>query len=203
VRAAPAHAGVAERLRKDILYCHWVAGQWLKQADLEAHYGASRSEVRAALAEMQRRGLVMHELNRGYRVEPADPVKRAEIRATRAALECATVEGVLANATESDIAALRTLATRFAAAIGEAPLPGLIALNQDFHVALYALCGNRFLCDLIGELRARSTAVSAGRWTTHRGIAAAAAEHLAMVDALAARDAARLRAIITAHITAF
>src|SRR5258705_12228973 len=85
-KTAPVHAAVADRLRHDIIYCRWVAGQWLKQADLEAEYGASRSEVRAALAEVLRRGLVVHELNRGYRVEPADAVRRDEIRATRAAL---------------------------------------------------------------------------------------------------------------------
>jgi len=67
-KTAPVHAAVADRLRHDIIYCRWVAGQWLKQADLEAEYGASRSEVRAALTEMLRRGLVVHELNRGYRV---------------------------------------------------------------------------------------------------------------------------------------
>jgi DNA-binding GntR family transcriptional regulator len=202
-KTAPAHAAVADRLRHDIIYCRWVAGQWLKQADLEAEYGASRSEVRAALAEVQRRGLVVHELNRGYRVEPVDPGRRAEIRATRAALESATVDGILANAGAADIARLRELATEFAGAIGDQPLPRLIAINHEFHTTLYRLCGNTFLSDLIGELRARSNTASAGRWTTARGILGAADEHLAMVDAIAAGDAARLRALITAHVVAF
>ena len=202
-RKMPAHAAVSERLRRDIQYCRWVAGQWLKQADLEAEYAASRSEVRGALVEMQRLGLVVHELNCGYRVVPADPVRRAEIRTTRAVLEAATVEGVLANATPADVARLRDLATQFATRAGAVALPELMVINQQFHAAIYALCGNSFLANLIGELRERGMSISAGRWTTTQGLHATAQEHLAMVDAIEAQDAAGLRALITSHVNAF
>jgi len=202
-RQAPAHDAVAARLRQDIVYCRWVEGQWLKQADLESHYGASRSEVRGALAEMLRLGLVVHELNRGYRVTPTDPVRRAEIRATRVALEVATVEGIVSLATDEDVARLRAMATQFAERAGERPLHEMVDLNHAFHAALYALCGNAFLTDLIGSLRQRGLATSNGRWSTPRGLMETAREHLAMVDAIAARDAATLRSLIQAHVTAF
>jgi DNA-binding GntR family transcriptional regulator len=202
-RKLPAHAAVAERLRRDIQYCRWVAGQWLKQADLEAEYAASRSEVRGALVEMQRLGLVVHELNCGYRVVPADPVRRTEIRTTRAVLESATVEGVLANATQEDVALLRDLATRFATRAGAVGLPELMVINQQFHSTIYALCGNSFLANLIGELRERGMSISVGRWTTTQGLHATAQEHLAMVDAIEAQDAPGLRALITRHVNAF
>jgi len=195
--------GLATRLRQDILYCRWVAGQWLKQAELEAHYGVGRSEVRKALAEMLRLGLVVHELNRGYRVTPPDPGRRAEIRATRMALEAAAVDGILAHATPDDVARLRGLAEQFAAAAEEGSFARLVTLNQDFHAALYALCGNSFLAELIGELRTRGLAGSTGRWTTAPGLRATAREHLAMVEAIAAGDAEGLRGLIRAHIAAF
>lgn len=202
-RRAPAHGNVAARLRQDIVYCRWSAGQWLKQSELEAQYGASRSEVRGALTEILRLGLVEHVHNQGYRVTPTDPVRRAEIRATRLALETATVEPLLERATAADAARLRDLAVRFAAVAGERPLHELIDINHAFHTQLYALCGNAFLSELIGSLRARGLATSNGRWATQRGLMETAQEHLAMVDAIEARDAAALRGLIQGHVTAF
>ncbi len=202
-RQIPAHGAVAARLRQDIVYCRWVAGQWLKQADLEAHYGASRSEVRGALAEMLRLGLVVHVHNYGYRVTPPDPVKRAEIRATRLALELAAVDPLVERITPADVARLRGIATEFADMAGDRPLHELIDLNHTFHAELYALCGNSFLNELIASLRARGLATSNGRWSTPRGLMETAQEHLAMVDALEARDAEALRTLIRKHVLSF
>ncbi|MBN8943001.1 MAG: GntR family transcriptional regulator [Rhizobiales bacterium] len=199
----PAHAPLTRKLRRDILYGRWVAGQWLKQVDLERHYDAGRSQVRAGLAEMTRLGLIVHEMNRGYRVTSPDPVVVAEMRATRSVLEASTVEGILARIKAADAAALRGLAERFAAATEGDDFELLYALNQDFHMGMYALCGNQFLADLIAELRARSLAGGTGRWNSPSGLAATAAEHLAMMDAIDAGDAARLGALIRQHVTAF
>lgn len=199
----PAHAPLTRKLRRDILYGRWVAGQWLKQIDLERHYDAGRSQVRAGLAEMTRLGLIVHEMNRGYRVTSPDPVVVAEMRATRSVLEASTVEGILARIKPADAAALRDLAERFSAATEGDDFELLYALNHDFHLGMYALCGNQFLAELIAELRARGLAGGTGRWNSPSGLAATAAEHLAMMDAIDAGDAARLGALIRQHVTAF
>lgn len=117
----PAHAPVTGKLKRDILFGRWIAGQWLKQVDLERHYDAGRSQVRAGLAEMTRLGLVVHELNRGYRVTSPDPVVVAEMRATRSVLEASTVEGIMARIKPADAAHLRDLAQRFSVATEAAP----------------------------------------------------------------------------------
>ncbi|WP_163387662.1 FCD domain-containing protein, partial [Enterobacter ludwigii] len=82
-------------------------------------------------------GLVVHELNRGYRVISPDPVVVAEMRATRSVLEAATVEGIMAHIKPADAAHLRDLAQRFSVATETADFELLYALNQDFHMGMY------------------------------------------------------------------
>nr|WP_245215054.1 GntR family transcriptional regulator [Pararoseomonas indoligenes] len=194
---------MARRLREDIVFGRWFPGTWLKQSELEQHYGAGRSEVRGALAETTRHGLVEHEPNRGYRVTRPDPVRQAELRAVRAALEGAAAELVAANATPADIALLRDSAETFAAAVPDGDRHVLVGANHGFHRSLYALCGNATMAELIRDLRERAISGTTGRWATPRGLVETAAQHLRMVEAIAARDAPALRRLIETHILYF
>jgi len=72
--------------------------------------------------------------------------------------------------------------------------------NLAFHHALLRLCSNPELLTLVTELRSRTSSALAGQWKTRARIEQSSREHHAMVEALSARDASRLREVITLHI---
>jgi DNA-binding GntR family transcriptional regulator len=191
---------VAEMIARDIQSGRLVPGQWLKQIDLETRYEAKRIVVRRALDRLVEKRLVEHLPNRGYHVHAPDGQRSDDIRDLRVILETAAVDSIIERATGDDIAAARALALRFAALLRSATLLELYDANLAFHQHLLALCSNKELVHLVNELRGRLSSAPAGQWHSLSRIEQSSAEHIAMAEALAARDGERLKALISAHI---
>src|SRR5579883_432009 len=85
--ATDAERSFSERLREDLLAGQYRPGEWLKQVDLETHYGVNRFEVRIALSELAARHLLDHFPNRGYRVANPTGRQREELYEVRTLLE--------------------------------------------------------------------------------------------------------------------
>jgi DNA-binding GntR family transcriptional regulator len=191
---------IADLIAWDIQSGVLTPGMWLKQIDLEKHYKRSRGDVRRALDRLVEKRLVQHIPNRGYHVYAPDGRQAAELRDIRVILETAAVDGIIASASPSAIERVRSLARRFADLIPTGTVLEQYEANIAFHVELLALCPNRELRNLVMELRGRNSAAPASQWKTRARIEQSSREHLAMVDALAAGDGARLRQIIALHI---
>ena len=193
-------AALADRIARDLQSGAIAPGLWLKQIDLETRYQASRPAIRRALDQLVQNRLVRHIPNRGYYAFEPDDQTTAEITAIRIVLETATAEPIIAHANSSDIAALDHHAKQFEALIHTGTLMELSDANLAFHRTLHALCGNAELVKLIQSLHQRTSAAPVGQWHTIAHIEASAAEHHAMVAAIAHRDVAQLRETITRHI---
>ncbi len=174
------------------------AGSWLKQIDLERRYGCTRTDIRRALDRLTTRRLVQHIPERGYYVCLPDDRRKAELREIRVILETAMVDFLAA--TPEAIAELRRLAQRFAAASAAGTHLERYETNREFHVYLTGLSRNRELAALIVDLRGHLPATPVMQWHSQARIEQSAAEHFAMVEALAAGDAPRLKALLADHI---
>lgn len=191
---------VAEHIARDIQSGALAPGTWLKQIDLEQRYRCTRLEIRRALDRLAQRRLVAHIHNRGYHVFEPDGVETAEILEIRCILETAAVDSIVANADAVAIGRLASLARRFDELILTGTILEQYEVNLVFHRTLLDLCANRELAKLVADLRARIASAPANQWRTRARVELSAREHHAMVDALAARDAARLKQILTLHI---
>ncbi|WP_406854987.1 GntR family transcriptional regulator [Alsobacter sp. KACC 23698] len=201
--AAPARReahDVADLIARDIQSGLFAAGAWLKQIDLEGRYGRNRLEIRRALDRLVQKRLVAHWPNRGYRVHEEDGERAAKIRDIRLILELAAVDGVIARAAEADVARLAALARNFDDLVLDGAVLEQYDANVAFHLELLRLNGNDELTALVTDLRGRISSAPASQWRTRRRVEQSSREHFAMVDAVAARDAERLRALIRAHI---
>lgn len=192
--------GVADRIARDIQSGALAPGMWLKQIDLEQRYGTTRLEIRRALDRLVQRRLVEHIPNRGYHVFEADGRQTMEVLEIRCILETAAVDSIVANADAAAIDRLAALARRFDELVLTGTVLEQYETNLAFHGALLGLCGNRELFALVTELRSRTSSAPAGQWRTRARIEQSAREHHAMVAALAACDAARLKEILALHI---
>ena len=191
---------IARQIENDILLGQLRSGEWLKLVDVEQRYGASRFEIRGALARLAAQGVLEHVPHRGYRVllvSEAELSQRVEIRLI---LELQTCELIARRATPADCERLLCLARRFEEAIETEPVPELDAANHRFHRELVALCGNPALERLINELRERTKPLGWQHWKTVAHSRKSAAEHVAMVEALNRADAARLQDVVCTHI---
>ena len=137
---------------------------------------------------------------RGYHVFEPDGRRTDEIRDIRIFLETGAAEQIAAKADRMAVERLEKLARRFDKLILTGTLLEPCDANLDFHRTLLALSGNQELVTLTDELRRRISSAPASQWRTRARIEQSAREHHAMVEALRAGDAARLRRVIAAHI---
>ncbi len=175
-------------------------GAWLKQVDIEARYRCTRADARRALEALAIRGIVQRIPQRGYYVSIVDEAARRELVEVRVLLETAMAPGIVERATAKDIRDLRRLASAFAAAVKRDDVAERYLANRAFHVRLTELCGNRELAKLALAVRGDLPTTPIVQWRSQARIEQSSREHVSIVAALAARDAARLAELIALHI---
>lgn len=190
----------SEQLRADLFAGRFRPGEWLKQADLEAHYKANRFEVRIALSEMAARHLLDHIPNKGYRVSNPDERQRAELYQVRTILEMAAARMIVSRVTDADVDKFAELVHAFDHALEAGSNGRLRDINYRLHDVLYRLCGNDLLADQIQELRERGVHNKPGTWSTVAGIRASNMDHLEMLEMLKRRDGEGLAHTVYAHL---
>ena len=189
-----------EQLRIDLLRGRFRPGEWLKQADLESQYGATRSEVRAALTELATRQLAEHVPNRGYRVVNHNNSQREHLYEARAIIETGAARLVVSRASDADIEKFAALVEAFDKAAEQGGHAKLRDINWQLHDAFYRFSGNDLLADQIRELRERGTFGDTGTWGTFAGVQASGADHREMLAMLRKRDSDGLAHVIYRHL---
>ncbi|WP_321340833.1 GntR family transcriptional regulator [uncultured Cohaesibacter sp.] len=175
-------------------------GSWLKQIDLQRRYDASRSETRKALETLCNKRIIRYEPNRGYYVHHEDDVSIDEIRDIRIMLETSAADFMVHKVTDAQLDRLSQLAQRFMDQIRDHKITEIYETNIAFHTALLATSGNASLLELVSDLRLRIPPAPASQWSSYARIEQSGKEHCDMVDALAEKNADRLKKIIHAHI---
>jgi DNA-binding GntR family transcriptional regulator len=193
-----------------------LPGQRITQNELAERLGVSRQPVSHALHLLHRQGLLAESGRRGFEVTQLDPIRIRQLYEVRGAID-ALAARLAAGRVKTDAAGRARLeaALRAGRAIDKTtPLARLIALDVDFHSAIYRLAGNpaieemiapqwlhmrRSMATVLAELDYRESA-----WSEHAAIAAQilagnvkGAESAAQAHALTAgrRTEERLRAI--------
>jgi DNA-binding GntR family transcriptional regulator len=199
-KRAATQPSLADRIAHDIQSGVYGAGAWLKQIDMQERYGAKRLDVRRALDQLVHKRLIEHVQNRGYHVYAMSAKRQDEIRDIRIMLETGAAPDLIAHVTPAGVEGLRALAERFAGLLHEGTLLEQYEVNLAFHAAMYDICSNRELVSLIEDMRGRAPSAPATQWWTRARVEQSAREHFQIVAAIEARDAARLKKIIAAHI---
>jgi DNA-binding GntR family transcriptional regulator len=193
-------AAISAAIATDIASGLLGNGAWLKQVDIEARYRCTRADARRALEALAIRGVVQRIPQRGYYVSIVDEEARRELVEVRVLLETAMAPSIVERATTKDIRDLRRLAGAFAAAVKRDDTAERYLANRAFHVRLTELCPNRELAKLALAVRGDLPTTPIVQWRSQARIEQSSREHVSIVDALAARDAARLAELIAVHI---
>lgn len=189
-----------ETLRDLIVHGELAPGSRLNERLLCERLGVSRTPLREAFKALASEGLVELHPNRGAAVAPVTVARVREIFQVMGALESLAGQLACTAVTEADIAELRALHWQMVAQHQRGDLTGYFRTNQDVHLRIVDLGGNAALSATYRQLnahvrRARHMAnLSAERWEQ------AVDEHERMMEALAARDASRLQALLAEHL---
>jgi len=189
------------RLRAAILELDLAPGAVLTERGLEATFAASRTPVRAALGTLFGEGLVQREgrNGRGWIVAPIDVDQIRELAELREAVETAAVRRAVARASAEQIATLGALLDGAPVDLPDSGSAGVRA-GRDFHVSLAALSGNSLMTEAVRDAMNRLARTRFLEVRTPESRAHARAEHRAVLDAVAARDAERAARLVGEHI---
>ena len=146
--AAPARRAllrddVYTRLRDAIVDGTLVPGERLRDQELAAWLGVSRTPVREALLRLAQAGLVHAAPGRSTTVATLDARAIRDAQAVVASMHRLAVEHAVPQLTGTDIAAMREANSRFAAALRRGDADGAITADDEFHAVAVRAAANR------------------------------------------------------------
>jgi DNA-binding GntR family transcriptional regulator len=174
------------------------AGTLLSVPVLAEEFNVSATPVREAVLELQRRGLVEAARNRGFVVTDVDPAHAQHVAAVRELLEPPAMRTLATM--RPDLTEAREAAGRIGSAAAEGRLQDYLEEDRRFHLALTALTGNPMLTAVVDDLRARTRLPGLAALIGSTELAASAAEHDELLDAIEAGDADSAEAVMRHHI---
>jgi DNA-binding GntR family transcriptional regulator len=196
----------AAAIRARIMSGEIPIGAQLRQADLAARLGVSRTPVREALRQLQAVGLIEVLPRRGAVVRVPAPweVREAyEVRAELEGLACLRAVGEITSEQLDELRRTNDVLRDGHTASDGAP-GATTAANDRFHALIHEISGNARLARTIRDVNdAFPRNVSALVLLDNPRLRANnIAQHERIVDALAADDAERAREEMRAHVVA-
>ena len=188
---------VAERLRQQIYARVLEPGSWIDEMRLATAWGISRTPLREALKVLAAEGLVTMKVRRGAYVTEMSRDDVAQVYHVLALLESDAAASVAAHATEAQRAELAQLHARLEGQVRRRDV--FFATNEQFHMALLEMAGNRWALQAVRDLRKVMKLNRHHSLLKQGRLAESLAEHAAIMHAIQARDAASAGRLMKAH----
>jgi DNA-binding GntR family transcriptional regulator len=195
------HDEVAARLRERIFGGELLPGSFIDEAALCESLAISRTPLREALKVLTAEGLVRHEPRRGCFVNEVTEQDLDEIFPVIALLEGRCAFEAARNATDADLAALETLHERLNRHARARRINDYYEANFAIHEAIITLASNRWLAQVIGDLRKILKLARLQQLHAPGRLEQSLSEHMAVFAALKARDAEGADAAMRTHLT--
>jgi DNA-binding GntR family transcriptional regulator len=189
------------KLRQAILRGEMAPAQRLVENELAEEFGVTRASIRAALIDLASEGLVERIRNRGSRVRVVSVEEAVAITECRMVLEglCAAKAAVMAS--DEQLTGLADLGEAMTKAVASGEPLTYSELNTELHGRILQISGQQVAVELLDRLNAQlvrhrfQLALRPGRPQQSLN------EHLAMIEAIRARDSRAADAAVRAHLS--
>jgi DNA-binding GntR family transcriptional regulator len=175
---------IASSLEEDIVLGRCHPRERLVERDLCDRFSTHRGDVRLALFELEKKGLVKRIPNRGAMVRDLTPREVMEIYAVREELEVMAARILPFPVAETDLAKLDALQKRHSAAVDANDMLTVFYTNLHFHQTLFGLCGNACLIETIERLAQKVYGIRSYANAIPQALDQVRRDHVAMVEAL-------------------
>jgi DNA-binding GntR family transcriptional regulator len=176
-----------------------MPGTKLAETQIGEIFSVSRTVVRQALNRLSRDHLVTLEPARGAFVAQPSVEEARQVFEVRTMVEAAMVKALCAQINDEQVAQLRAHLRHEQEAVARTDVTGRTRLLADFHVVLARMLGNEVLAQLLADLLARCSLVALMYQSSHSA-EHSQDEHVAIVDALARRDARAAVRLMESHL---
>jgi DNA-binding GntR family transcriptional regulator len=188
------------QLRDAILRGTYAPRQRLIEAELAEEYDASRFVVRNALIQLAADGLVELQPNRGARVREISVEEAVEITEIRQSVEGLVAARAAANITDDEVTELRALGDELTAAVEQGELLRYSELNGTLHSRLRVIAHHSTATRIIEQLNGQMVRHQFRLSLLPGRPGVSLPEHLAIVDAVCARDPEAARKAMMEHV---
>lgn len=191
---------IANRLRRSILRGELRPGTRVKERDIAADMGVSRTPIREATRILAKEGLVELRPSRSPIVAVSHYAEVFDKSEVLIALEKLAAQLACKNATDAQIGNLADIVSFMAQSFDETDPLDMFEIDMSFHAAIAEASGNKALAETHGTFlrqlwRARYLAAS-----QRRNRERVVVEHTHILEALRARDPTAARDAIDNHL---
>jgi len=153
--STPLRHQAEDTLRKAILSGRYMPGERLKERELIALLGVSRTLLREALRQIEAEGLIEIMPHRGPVVAVLSYEEAEEIYEVRGVLEAQACTGFALRASSAHVRQLSAAFEQLAAVADQGDVPGTLTWSDTFYDVIVAGCGNRVLGSMLKQLHNR------------------------------------------------
>lgn len=171
-------------LESDIIFGVYPPGTRITEDSVMAQYSAKRHAVRSAFAQLESRGLLVHQPNRGVEVVDYTPDDVDALYDLRIILETAAAARTSLPVAPDMLARLDDLVEHHAAAVAREDFREVYRLNQRFHELQYSCCNNPRLAAIIERHARMAQPIRAVKYDDTEHMMTVVAQHRAIVDAM-------------------
>ena len=189
---------IASQLRDEIVAGQLPVGSPLRLATLAERLNVSTTPVREALTILERQGLVISQLHRGFRVAEITPKEIAAIYNVHAYMSELLAESATRRLSEEEIDELEELDAQMREATAEGNATLAADLNHEFHRRINRKAGLPLIVRFLGETTpfvTRRQDPDVPGWAEQR-----LEGHHEIIEALRRRDAPLVAELIGSHI---
>lgn len=163
-------------------------GEALRDQDIAAQLGVSRTPVREALLRLEVEGFVETAHNRWTHVAPLDLTRAAELYPLIETLEVFALEQVGPALTDEQLGRLASANRQLQGALERQDAEGAVAADSAFHEVWVEQAGNRELIGVLGQLKLKLHRVELAYFDVEGHAQSSLAEHAAILEALRAQQ---------------
>lgn len=178
---------VFARLRDAIVGGTWAPGEQLRDHDVAAWLGVSRTPVREALLRLQHGGLVTTSPGRSTTVTTLDARATRDAHAVVAAMHGIAVREAAALLVTADLDRMRQANQRFSAMLEAGDVEAALTADDELHGIPVAAAGNHAVASVLDQFSPLLRRVERLRFSALSGRASVAL-HERLIERLEARD---------------
>jgi DNA-binding GntR family transcriptional regulator len=199
-RAATASARIYSDLRAELVSLQRRPGEAISEAEIALSYGVSRTPVREAILKLSDEGLLEIFPQSGIFVSRIPVAALPEAIIIRKALEETTARLAAQRATSSQILVLHSILQRQREANAAGDGDAFHHADEMFHATIAEVAGHPGIWKLIQQVKVHVDRYRRLTLPLQGRIAHAIAEHENILAAIEARDPARARTAMEAHL---
>ncbi|MDF3298573.1 GntR family transcriptional regulator [Streptomyces tropicalis] len=201
VQRSSVRGQILDALRTALVAGELEPGAVYSAPALGERFGVSATPVREAMQQLAQEGAVAVVPNRGFRVVERGARELAELAEVRALIEVPVMLRLARTVPAERWAELRPLAEDTVRAASSGCRAAYAEADRAFHRTVLSLAGNEQLVQVAEDLhrRAQWPLVGGPVRPARADLVADAAEHLALLEALVARDLDVVQALVREH----